>query len=537
MPFHEGFPQDLSEYMEQEGKKIAQEVKQRQEAEEQREQEPVGPKRPLQADLVVEAQSWLGSKKPEELEELLINEGKKNKLAQEKLPGRETQIDDLLRYFMDQRGIVSSPQQEKVATSQVTKEEAARRAFLESLHVRTGPEEEELARLQNPENVVTSEVTTSSEKGETPDVTAATEEGLPESEKDPKESLQEKQKALEDQVTAASAREESPVYLALAGEQARVADVLQRQREIFDVAERKNDAKGMSFAAREIERLEKEHAGLDQKINALPAEQLPGKLEPLLRVNEAQQLSREEYAELLSNIQTRKGSKTPDKVEQVLISDFQRREGEKLQQEAQERGKQEFLKVLQQKYELLGRMSGNERNTQALKWAQETAEMGEMRMAQDLLSRCSDRTMRENGLRNVAITLAEQGIDDPELLKWVELGIRDKKFRSQTMIDVTNTKQKRLLREQLEAKGIEPARAQKLLDIIKGMEAAPNMEAANKRWETAKTALKWGAIGLGTAGAGMGLFVILKLLFPYIAGIMMLWAMGKEKGRGFKPFG
>ena len=105
------------------------------------------------------------------------------------------------------------------------------------------------------------------------------------------------------------------------------------------------------------------------------------------------------------------------------------------------------------------------------------------------------------------------------------------------MIDVTNTKQKRLLREQLEAKGIEPARAQKLLDIIKGMEAAPNMEAANKRWETAKTALKWGAIGLGTAGAGMGLFVILKLLFPYIAGIMMLWAMGKEKGRGFKPFG
>ena len=545
MPFHEGFPQNLSEYMESEGKKIAEEVEQRQETGEIQEQEGAL-FRQVQPDLLEQGRRLLEKKivppqkgyTQEQLGGLLRDEKALDDFGVQHLPGRETQARDLVAALLRDQG-------ENVVTPGVTRKETERRAFLESLAIRTTPEEEELARLRG-ETQGVPEVAPEQEIKKDIDAPAATEQPKPEQEegeeKTPEETLKEKLQTLKDTETAASGREGSQEYADLAGQQARVADVLQRQREIFDVAKEKKDAGGMSLAAREIERLEREHTDLDQKINVLPPDQLPGKLEPLLHVKDEQQLSREEFAGLIEDIQTRKGPKTPTNIEQALIDDFQKREGETLEKEAQERGKEEFLKVLQEKYEVLGRMAGNERNEEAVTWAKEAAELGEMRMAQDLLSRCNDRPMREAGLRDIALTLAEKGIDDPELLKWVELGISGKKFRGQTMIDVTNAKQKRLLREQLEAQEVDPKTAEKLLNLVGNKEKLPTMEQANKKWEKVKDFLKSDTakqvalgvgIGAGAAGATFGILMILQWLFAgaIAAGIFSAWRYSGSRGK------
>src|SRR3989338_2928152 len=128
MPFHESnSPDAMARYLQEE------EVRLRKEAETSQTEEglkvPETERKelsaPLQIDLLEEAESWLGNKSQEELAAFAYDTAAKEKLAQEKLVGRETQIDDLIRFFVERGGASVASQNE------LTRPEAQRLQFLE----------------------------------------------------------------------------------------------------------------------------------------------------------------------------------------------------------------------------------------------------------------------------------------------------------------------------------------------------------------------------------------------------------------------
>ena len=560
------------------------------------EQEPIAPIREVQADLLADMGNRFKGKSIEDLQKMLNDPKELDAFGRDSLPGRETQAADVVQNLIRERGESGqeyvtlkapmaeelTPQQKqdvawgarfvadeerKQARHQARAEAEAQTAFsaekkewgeapvdalasarekirkidelTEEAKQRTGSQ---TPRIRIPDELeFTSEELQALEQErlrpeqgeETPEVDA---------EKTPAETLVEKIGAIKQQVEAAQDRPGSQRYIDLENQRGRLEEALQRQREVYAEAKTKNDARQMSFTAKELERLDGEYLKVEQQIGNLPKEELSGKLESLLHVSLDQQLSEAENQELLTQIQGRKNGRAT-KEEAALIQDFDRREGERLQQEAYDKGKENFKELLQQKYEVLGEMpKGDQRNKTAVAYAKEAAALGDMRLAQDLLSRCDNPRMREAAVRDLAVTLTEQGIDDPTLLKWVELGIKDKKLRSEAQVDVMNTRQKRELRKQLEQQEVDPKTAEKLLSIIGDMEKKPDMQTADKKWDNMKTALKWGAYGAGgtavAGAAGLGILAVLAAMFGYLVafGVVRGIKEGQKGSNSFKFF-